>query len=88
MRRQWAGAAAVVKRIFRMTIEGKGVYTIAGILAAEKIARPFHYLGSRGRGRYKNDYGRDQPYTWGSASIANILGKLEYVGHTVNFRTT
>ena len=31
-------AAAVVKRIFQMTIDGMGVHTIAGMLAAEKLS--------------------------------------------------
>jgi len=58
-------AAAVVKRIFQMTIDGMGVHTIAGMLAAEKIERPSYYLGSRDRGRHKYDYDRSQPYAWG-----------------------
>ncbi len=81
-------AAAVVRRIFQMTVDGMGIYKIAGVLAAEKIERPSYYLGSRGRGRHKNDYDRSQPYAWGDATIARILCKLEYVGHTVNFRTS
>ena len=81
-------AAAVVKRIFQMTVDGMGIYTIAGVLATEKIERPSYYLGSRGRGRHKNDYDRSQPYAWGNATIARILEKPEYAGHTVNFRTS
>ncbi len=81
-------AAAVVKRIFDMAMDGMGIYHIAGALAAEKIERPSYYLGSRGRGRHKNDYDREQPYAWGDATIKYILGRLEYCGHTVNFRTS
>jgi DNA invertase Pin-like site-specific DNA recombinase len=81
-------AAAVVRRIFQMTIDGMGVHTIAGILAEEKIERPSYYLGSRGRGRHKNDYDREQPYAWGSATIGSILRHMEYTGATVNFRST
>ena len=81
-------AAAVVKRIFQMTMDGLGVHTICGILAREKVERPSYYLGSRGGGRHKNDYDRELPYAWGSATIGHILRKLEYCGHTVNFRTS
>ena len=81
-------SAAVVNRIFQMTIDGIGVHKIAGILAQEKIQRPSYYLGSRGIGRHKNDYDRSHPYAWGSATIAKILRSAEYVGHTVNFRTS
>ncbi len=81
-------AAAVVKRIFDMAMDGMGIYRIAAALTAEKIERPSYYLGTRGRGRYKNDYDRKQPHAWGDATIKAILGKLEYCGHTVNFRTS
>jgi len=80
--------AAVVRRIFQMTVDGVGIYHICGALAADKIERPSYYLGSRGRGRHKNDYDRDNPYTWGDGTIANILRHPEYAGHTVNFRTS
>ena len=80
-------AAAVVRRIYQMTVDGMGVYKIAGVLAEEKIERPSYYLGSRGRGRHKNDYDRDQPYAWNDGMIANILRHPEYAGHTVNLRT-
>ena len=81
-------AAVIVKRIFQMTMDGMGVHTICGILARDKIERPSYYLGSRGRGRHKNDYDKELPYAWGSATISHILRKLEYCGHTVNFRTS
>lgn len=81
-------AAAVVKRIFQMAVDGMGVHHIARALAQDKIDRPSYYLGSRGRGRHKNDYDRDNRYAWGSATIAHILRKAEYAGHTVNFRTS
>jgi DNA invertase Pin-like site-specific DNA recombinase len=81
-------AAEVVRRIFQMTIDGMGVHTICGILAKEKVVRPSYYLGTRGRGRHKNDYDRDLPYTWTTATIANILRRQEYTGCTVNFRTS
>jgi hypothetical protein len=81
-------SAAVVKRIFQMTIDGMGVHKIAGILAEEKIDRPSYYLGVRGLGRHQNDYNTELRYAWGSATIASILRHLEYCGHTVNLRTT
>jgi len=80
-------AAAVVRRIFQLTVEGKGVHTICGILAADKIERPSYHLGKRGIGRHKNDYDRDQPYAWGSGTIGVILRQPAYTGCTVNLRT-
>ena len=81
-------AAAVVKRIYDMTMDGMGVHTIAGILAHEKVDRPSYYLGIRGLGRHKNDYDTEMRYAWGSATIANILKRMEYCGHLVNLRTS
>ena len=79
-------AAAVVRRIFHMTIEGKGPYQIARTLTDEKIMRPSVYIAMRDGGAY-TPVGAAQPYTWGGATIVNILGRQEYMGSTVNFRT-
>ncbi|MDR2559159.1 MAG: DUF4368 domain-containing protein, partial [Oscillospiraceae bacterium] len=79
-------AAAVVRRIFNMTIEGKGAYQIARILTDEKVTRPQVYVAIRDGGKYKPRTA-DEPYTWGGRSIQNILDKPEYMGHTVNFKT-
>ena len=43
-------AAAVVRRIFRMVIDGKGVYQIADILSEEKVLCPSAYLAAKGAG--------------------------------------
>ena len=43
-------AAAVVRRIFRMVIDGKGVYQIADILSEEKVLCPSAYLAAKGVG--------------------------------------
>jgi P4 family phage/plasmid primase-like protien len=81
-------AAEIVKRIFQMTIDGMGVHTIAGVLAREKVERPSYYLGSRGLGRHKNDYDRENRYAWESATISIILKRMEYCGFLVNLRTS
>ena len=80
-------AAEVVRRIYRMAIEGKGPYEIARILASEKVERPSYYLAQRGLGKHKTNYNPDEPYTWRGGTVADILSKPEYIGHTVNFRT-
>jgi hypothetical protein len=41
-------AAEVVRRVFALTIEGKGPVQIARILADDKIERPSYYHNSRG----------------------------------------
>jgi len=80
-------AAEVVRRIYRMAIEGKGPYETARILALEKIERPSYYLAQRGMGNHKSNYNSTEPYAWRGNTISDILSKPEYMGHTVNFRT-
>ena len=80
-------AAAVVQRIFRLSIEGYGPNQIAGILRDDKIERPSVYMGKRGQGTQRNSFDASRPYDWNGTSITHILAKPEYMGHTVNFRS-
>ena len=80
-------AAAVVRRIFRLSMEGKGPFEIARILQSENIERPSVYMGKRGQGTQCNSFDASRPYDWSGTTVANILAKPEYMGHTVNFRS-
>ena len=79
-------AADVVRRIFRMTIAGKGPYKIAATLESEKIPSPAYYLAQQGMGSGKNKT-YDDPYRWHGTSVADILERVEYTGSMVNFKT-
>jgi len=81
-------AASVVRRIFQMSIEGHGGYEIAQILTREKVESPSYYLASRGIGLFKNRKDMSRPYDWYGNSVNVLLSKPEYMGHTVNFRTS
>ena len=80
-------AAAVVRRIFLLSMEGHGPHEIASILRDDKIERPSVYMGKRGQGTQRNSYDDNRPYDWSGTSVSNILAKPEYMGHTVNFRS-
>ena len=80
-------AAAIVRRIFQMTIEGMGPQTIAKVLEREKIERPSNYMARHGMGTHKNNVDDEQRFLWSGRTIAGMLSKPEYMGHTVNFRT-
>ena len=80
-------AAAVVRRIFRMAVEGIGPYQIARILTEEKVEKPSYYQAKRGYGCYKNRCDMSKPYEWAGVSVVRMLEKPEYMGDTVNFRT-
>ena len=78
-------AAANVRRIFQMTIEGKGAYQIARTLTDEKVhLRPSAYIALREGNEVLFP---DDKYNWHGATIQCILDKPEYMGDTVNFRT-
>lgn len=76
-----------VRRIYQLCIEGYGVCQIAKILREDKIETPSYYWGSRGIGNWKTRYCADRPYDWTGTTVADILQRIEYMGHTVNFRT-
>lgn len=80
-------AAAVVRRIFRLTIDGYGPYDIARILYEEKIETPAVYFGKKGMGIWKSKEHFENPYGWNDFIVGRILSKPEYMGHTVNFRS-
>ena len=80
-------AAAVVRRIFRLTIEGNGPYEIARIFFDDKIETPAVYFGKQNKGIWKSKEEFPNPYNWSGYIVAQILSKPEYMGHTVNFRT-
>ena len=79
-------AANVVRRIFKLSIEGYGIGQIARILRDDKVERPSYYLAIRGLGSGKNIADLEHPYDWAASTIGCILAKPEYMGHTVNFR--
>ena len=75
--------APVVKRIFQLCIEGYGPLQIAKALTSDKILTPTAYQQSKKSGNITVE----KPYRWAQKTIVGILEKLEYVGHTVNFKT-
>ena len=79
-------AAEVVKRIFQLTMDGKGPYQICCILEDEKVLCPGAYLKETGVGLHKNHVFTN-PYKWSSSTVCSILKKKEYLGHTVNFKS-
>lgn len=80
-------AAAVVRRIYQLCVEGNGPFQIAGILEAEKVEIPAYYLAKRGLGNHKSILDTTNPYCWAMGTVSAILARPEYMGHTVSFRT-
>ena len=78
-------ASKTVRQIFAWCIDGLGPTQIAKRLKAAKVPTPTEHWGNIGRNCSKPPA---VPYNWCSAAVADILGKQEYCGDTVNFRST
>ena len=81
-------AAAVVRRIFRLAVEGHGPYDISKMLTAEKVESPAYYMAVRGRGIWKSREDLSRQHDWYGFTVSQILAHPEYMGHTVNFRSS
>jgi DNA invertase Pin-like site-specific DNA recombinase len=79
-------AAAIVRRIYDLTVEGKPPFEICRILHDEKVERPSYYLTKNGYAKYAGALDAADPYAWVEDNVKTILSREEYLGHVVNFR--
>ena len=79
-------AAAIVKRIYALCMNGRGPSQIARQLEDEKIPIPSAYYDSIGKKHSAKNI--KNPYGWDSTTIVNILENRQYTGCTVNFKST
>lgn len=77
-------SAKIVKEIFNLFIQGHGTFEIARILRERKILTPSEYNASISRNTINQEY----QYKWCGATVAGILDRQEYIGDTVNFKST
>lgn len=79
-------AAAVVRRIFRMALDGYGLAEIGAALERDGINNPTYYWRARGtnRGGSKSTV---EPTKWGHTTIKKILTTQEYCGDVINFKS-
>ena len=79
-------AARVVRRIYRMTLEGVGTEQIAAKLEEDGVLTPRAYWHSKGINRPGKV--KDLPPThWNSSSVIKMLSVQEYCGDILNFKT-
>ena len=81
-------AANIVRRMFRLVIAGKSPLQICAILHDEQIEIPSYYLTKNGFVHYSVGLEAKNPYAWSERTVCRILGKEEYLGHVVNFRSS
>ena len=79
-------ATEVVRRIYRMALEGYGLAETAARLAADGVVNPTYYWRSRGtsRGGSKSTV---EPTKWGHTTVKKILTLQEYCGDVINFKS-
>lgn len=81
-------ASEVVKRIFQEAKKGKSLSEIAKGLGKDKIFKPDRHrieIGLKPISASSNV--ETLPYFWTRETLSAILGREEYLGHTVNLRT-
>lgn len=80
-------ASEIVKEAFHLCVQGYGPTQIAREFEKRGYKNPTAYTKAQGRAIPDNrDYSGD--YGWGKGtSIAKMLSRQEYLGHTVNFKT-
>ena len=79
-------AAAVVQRIYQMTLEGSGLAEIAAALGADGIVNPTYYWRNRGTSR-GGSKSTAEPTKWGHTTVKKILTLQEYCGDVINFKS-
>ena len=78
-------AAAVVQKIFSLCASGKGPTQIAKWLKQQQILNPTAYCHAKGLPTSNKPTA--DPYKWTNETVSRMLEKIEYLGHTVNFKT-
>ena len=79
-------AADVVRRIYRLALEGNGPMQIATALCEAGILNPSAYRTSKGisKGGSKSTL---EPTKWNHTTVKKILTLQEYCGDVINFKT-
>jgi DNA invertase Pin-like site-specific DNA recombinase len=83
-------AAAVVRRVYQLTLDGYGTEQIAKALEDDGILTPFFYWKARGVNRPGSGgkaLTERPPCMWNSSTVVKILRTQEYCGDIINFKT-
>jgi len=80
-------AAAVVRRIYRMFLQGAGIVNIARTLTYEGVDTPMQHLMKKNPEMFKSPKWQGQKL-WAHCVVNKILKNIMYLGHMVNGRQT
>lgn len=77
-------AAAIVRRIYQMILDGKTAGETARILTGEQLPTPSYYRVLHSPKELQTP---KYPYTWNQRTVVDMVHNPVYKGCTVNFRT-
>lgn len=75
-----------MQKIFSLCVDGLGPTQIAKWLKQHQILNPTAYAHSKGLPASNKPTA--DPYKWTNETVSRILERVDYLGHTVNFKTT
>ena len=82
-------AATIVQKVFSLCVDGKGPTQIGKWLQDNHILSPAVYLRRKGLIiTHKVHNEPKNPYRWSDETVARMLERIDYLGHTLNFRTS
>ena len=79
-------AAEVVREIFSLCVKGYGPTQIAKELTRRQIENPVAHARKQGLTLPAKTLD-DDPCVWHDSTVARLLTRVEYLGHTANFKT-
>ena len=79
-------AAEVVREIFSLCVKGYGPTQIAKELTRRQIENPVAHARRQGLTLPAKTLD-DDPCAWHDSTVARLLTRVEYLGHTANFKT-
>ncbi len=81
-------AAKTVQRIFELAATGISQLEICRTMVKEQRVTPGYYHAQRSPNGYGKQYVDHPPYHWSRGIVRSIVCRREYLGETVNFRTS
>lgn len=78
-------AAAIVQKIFSLCVDGLGPTQICRWLREHEVLCPSAYWLSKGRKSPSKPPAN--PFKWTNETVSSMLERVDYLGHTVNFKT-
>ena len=81
-------AAQTVRRAFELAASGLSQVQICRTLAREQCVTPGYYHAQHDPNGFGKRFANQQPYQWATRMICQIIKRREYLGETVNFKTS